>query len=91
MHNCFHKPAVTRDLYDVQTSACWKGNPLWNTCARSELIVLQVHPERMKTGFGTTFFVFLFFPYASVCINFQKHISGITSMPGLHDALSELM
>ncbi len=34
----FTKPAVTRDLFDVQTSAevCWKDNELLNTCALLE-------------------------------------------------------
>ncbi len=39
MHNCFHKTAVTRDLFDIQTStgACWEGNALQNTCVLSGL------------------------------------------------------
>ncbi len=34
----FTKPAVTRDLIDIHTSAsaCWKDNELQNTCASSE-------------------------------------------------------
>ncbi len=54
----FTKPVVTQDL-DAQTftGGCWKGNELQNTCASSEFrqMALQVRPERMSTGFGTTF------------------------------------
>ncbi len=54
----FTKPAVTRDLFDAQTSAdaCWKGNALQNTSALLEFqqMALQVCPERMSTSFGTT-------------------------------------
>ncbi len=52
----FTKPAVTRDLFDVQTSVgAWKGNQPQNTRALSEFrqMVLQVYPGRMSTSFET--------------------------------------
>ncbi len=39
----FTKPAVTQDLFVVQTTtrASWKNNELQNRCATSELVVLK--------------------------------------------------
>ncbi len=53
----FTKPAVTRDLFDLQTSlgACWKDNELQNTWASSEFqMSLQVRLETTSASFRTT-------------------------------------
>ncbi len=54
----FTKPAVIRDLFDIQkfVGACLKGNAPQNTSASLEFryMALQVHHlERMAISFGT--------------------------------------
>ncbi len=54
----FCSAAITRDLFDKQTStgATFKDNELQSTSTSSEFrqMALQAHPERVRTSFGTT-------------------------------------